>query len=186
MDKPAPDRNRKAAATSGGPKKGRRAPSIVRIHPKDMAFLAELGADPKGPGSFRPSAVLRRTLSQFAWILAAYAPAACRPGARDAGPRVDPRLFGLIGRTVPEPWRVTDFEMQYLWTFCLAQSGFAAGLTDLGIALDAAKRQIDALSFVERVALLDAVTRTQVAAAKPRGAPGEESGVAALEGDSTQ
>jgi hypothetical protein len=132
--------------------------ATVQVGGEHHAFLAARGARAAvGPGTFRCSAVLRRTLRQLAATLAAYDPT-------DDPSRIDPGLLQVILRTLPTPWRLTVFEIEKLSLFLDGIPAFVSGLAALDLAPTTARRQIDALSYVEKVALVDATIRFQVAA----------------------
>jgi hypothetical protein len=132
--------------------------STAQISPADLIFLERRGANShRGKGTFNRSAVLHRELQLLRELLRRYDPvkSAAMP---------EP-MHRLAVRLLPEPWTLKPFEIDQMAALLESAPGFAEAVAAAGVDPANFLATVAALSFVEKVALLDHALEEQAPAA---------------------
>lgn len=130
----------------------------AQLAPDDLRFLEQRGAvSHRGKGTFNRSAVLHRELQLLRALLRRYDPrvSAALPEA----------MHGLAVRLLPEPWSLKPLEVDHMAELLATAPGFASEAAAAGVDPAAFLAAITALSFAEKVALLDHALQHQAPAA---------------------
>ncbi len=132
--------------------------STARVMPADRVFLEARGAASlRGAHTFSRSAVLHRELQLLRALLDHYNP-------RRTGTLPEP-MIRLAARHLPEPWLIKPSGVDNLALRLHEAPHFAADAREAGIDPEAMIAAIRALSFGEKVALLDLAVQEQAPAA---------------------
>jgi hypothetical protein len=132
--------------------------STAQISPADLLFLERRGATShRGKGTFNRSAVLHRELQLLRELLRRYDPvkSANMPEA----------MHRLAVSLLPEPWTLKPFEIDQMAALLETAPGFAEAVAAAGVDPASFLAAVAALSFVEKVALLDHALEQQAPAA---------------------
>jgi hypothetical protein len=128
--------------------------STARLNLEEEEFLtARGGLSLRGAHTFSRSAVLYRQLQLHAAVLE----------------RCDPRRTGalsnemaeLVARLLPKPWNIDPAAVEHLALRVQEAPDFAARVTAAGVDPSALIAAVAALSYSEKVALLDLALRAQ-------------------------
>src|ERR1700681_4807972 len=120
----------------------------AQLGPDDLRFLEGRGAvSHRGKGTFNRSAVLHRELQLLRALLRRYDPL--------ASAALPEPMHQLAVRLLPESWSLKPLEVDHMAALLATAPGFAAETAAAGLDPGAFLKAIAALSFVEKVALLD-------------------------------
>jgi hypothetical protein len=137
--------------------------TTVQITAADVRFLEKRGArSHRGGGPFSRSVVLHRTLQMLGDVLEHSDPRRTRA--------LPEAMHGVVVRVLPEPWNLKAFEVEHLATILERAPGFGAAAAAAGVDSAALLATVAALSFPEKLALLDHALQEQgpgAAAASP-------------------
>ncbi len=132
--------------------------TTVQITPADVRFLEKRGArSHRGGGPFSRSVALHRALQMLGDVLDHSDPRRTRA--------LPEAMHQAIVRVLPEPWNLKAFEVEHLATILERAPGFAAGAITAGVEPTALLATVTALSFPEKLALLDHALQEQGPAA---------------------
>jgi hypothetical protein len=132
--------------------------STAQIAPADLIFLERRGAiADRRKGTFNRSAVLHRELQLLRELLRRNDPRTTA-GMPEA-------MHQLAVRLLPEPWSLKPFEIDQMAALLESAPGFAAAVAAAGVDRAAFLAAVAALSFGEKVALLDHALQEQAPAA---------------------
>ncbi|HVT56899.1 MAG TPA: hypothetical protein VHR45_00740 [Thermoanaerobaculia bacterium] len=132
--------------------------TTVQLGPADVDFLAQRGGrSHRGPGDFSRSAILHRSLDHLRLLLAHHDP--LKNG------RLSPEQHELAIHVLPEPWKLRAFEIEHLEGVIERAPDFAAALAAKRMKPEKFLAAIGALTFGEKLALLDQAMQAQGPAA---------------------
>ncbi|HVT14667.1 MAG TPA: hypothetical protein VHQ90_00610 [Thermoanaerobaculia bacterium] len=132
--------------------------TTIQIAPGDIAFLERRGARAhRGGGEFSRSAALQRSLATLRAVLEDCDP--LRHG------RISATQRDLVVRLLPVPWAMTAFEVEHLGGYLEHARGYAEALRAAGVEAAELAAALAALSFCEKMALVDQAIQEKAPAA---------------------
>ncbi|HVT14720.1 MAG TPA: hypothetical protein VHQ90_00885 [Thermoanaerobaculia bacterium] len=130
--------------------------TTVLIPPDDIDFLTRRGArSQRGWSPFSRSAVLHRTMQTHRLLLEHCDPRKTRGLSED--------MHLLAVGLLPEPWTLSRFEVQHLAKRFALSPDLAAEAGGAGIEVEDFLAAITALTFPEKLALVDQAIQAHVA-----------------------
>jgi hypothetical protein len=132
--------------------------TTIQIGPGDVAFLERRGArSHRGGGEFSRSAALQRSLATLRAVL------------EDSDPlghgRISAAQRDLVVRLLPAPWAMTAFEVEHLDGYLERAEGYAEALRAAGVEAGELAAAVAALTFCEKLALVDQAVQEKAPAA---------------------
>ncbi|HVT57505.1 MAG TPA: hypothetical protein VHR45_03820 [Thermoanaerobaculia bacterium] len=132
--------------------------TTLQLGAGDVAFLGRRGGrSHRGPGEFSRSAVLHWSLDQLRLFLTHHDP--LKSG------RLTPEQHDLAVNVLPIPWKLRPYEVEHLEGILERAPDFAAALAAKGMKAEKFLAAIRALTFPEKVALVDHAMQAQGPAA---------------------
>ncbi|HVT59518.1 MAG TPA: hypothetical protein VHR45_14085 [Thermoanaerobaculia bacterium] len=132
--------------------------TTVQIGTPDVVFLAKRGArSHRGGGEFNRSVVLHRSLQTLRVLLDS-----CDP-RKSKG--LAPAFVDLATSLLPAPWTLKPFEIEHLPTILERAPEFEATVAAAGVEARELLAALAALSFAEKVWLVDQAVQAQAPAA---------------------
>jgi hypothetical protein len=143
-------------SASTGPPPARRGRPRKGFQPCPPGAPPCRSAPRRGRDPFSRSAVLHRALRQLEILLERSDPATTG--------RLNGTLYALVLLSLPAPWTLTPFEIEHLPRLIERVPGIADDLEAAGFSPALALARLEALTYAEKVALIDAAVRQQTAA----------------------
>ncbi|HVT19080.1 MAG TPA: hypothetical protein VHQ90_23245 [Thermoanaerobaculia bacterium] len=132
--------------------------TTIQISDSDVAFLERRGARAhRGGGEFSRSAALQRSLTTLRAVLEDSDPV--RRG------RISATQRDLVVRLLPAPWAMTAFEVEHLGGYLERTEGYAEALRAAGVEAAELAAALAALTFCEKMALVDQAIQEKAPAA---------------------
>jgi hypothetical protein len=132
--------------------------TTIQIGRGDVVFLERRGArSHRGGDTFSRSATLQRSLATLRAVLEHCDP--LRNG------RISPAQRDFVVRLLPAPWAMTPFEVEHLVSYLARPRGYEEALRAAALDPVELHTALAALTFSEKMALVDQAVQAQAPAA---------------------